>query len=252
MKLHFLGTGAADFLPSLADVDRFRLNPDIRRSTVTLVDEEVLLDCGPHLLDELQIHQVDKSKIQHILLSHKHSDHFNPENIRALAAEVGELHLWYNEISSMDEIPNVILHPMEVGKAYTVGQMEVTALDANHIRGAVHYSIVTGGKKLFYGCDGAWLLHDTYYYMKDQRYDAMIMDATVGDYDGDFRMGEHNSIPMIRMMHRSFETWNLTKPETKMILSHLARTLHVSHADTCRRVEKDGYLVAFDGMDLTV
>ena len=101
MKLKFLGTGAADFWPSLADVDRFRLDPDIRRSTVTLVDETVLLDCGPHLLDELQIHQVDKSKIQHILLSHKHSDHFNPENIRALAAEVGELHLWYNEISSM-------------------------------------------------------------------------------------------------------------------------------------------------------
>ena len=251
MELKFLGTGAADFWPSLADVDRFRVDKDIRRSTVTLVDGEMLIDCGPHLLDELVIHKVSVEEICHVLVTHPHSDHYNPENLRTLARGQ-KLHVWHSQDWDLPQMENVIDHPMEQGSTYAVGSFCVTALGANHCRGALHYSIEKDGKKLFYGCDGAWLLHDTYYYMRDQRYDAMILDATVGDYDGDFRMGEHNSIPMIRMMHRSFETWNVTKPETKMILSHLARTLHVSHADTCRRVEKDGYLVAFDGMELTV
>ena len=251
MELKFLGTGAADFWPSLQDVDRFRVDPDIRRSTMTLVDGALLLDCGPHLLDALEIHRVGVKAIRHVLVTHPHSDHFNVENLQLLAKQQ-ELHVWHSVQWQLPPIENVVDHPMEVGSTYQVGPFTVTALGANHCPGSLHYSIEKDGKKLFYGCDGAWLLHDTYYYMKDQQYDCMILDATVGDYDGDFRMGEHNSIPMIRSMCASFRTWKVVHDQTKIVLDHLARTLHVSHEDTCRRVEKDGYIVAFDGMVLEV
>lgn len=41
MKITFLGTGAADFMPSLADTDRFTVSRDIRRCT------EKISACGP-------------------------------------------------------------------------------------------------------------------------------------------------------------------------------------------------------------
>ena len=251
MKLLFLGTGAADFLPSLQDVNRDTLDKDIRRSTATLVDGEVLIDCGPHLMDELRLHQVTVRKIKHVLVTHPHSDHFNPEQLRRLALEQ-PVHVWHSGDWILPQMENVTDHPMEIGNTYPVGTCAVTALGANHCSGSLHYSVEKGGKKLFYGCDGAWLLHDTYYFMRDRQYDCMVLDATVGDYEGDYRMGEHNSIPMIRSMCASFRTWNVINGQTRIVLDHLARTLHISHADTCRRVEKDGFIVAFDGMALEV
>ena len=46
MKITFLGTGAADFLPSLADTDRFTVSRDIRRCTVTLLGEDIGMWAG--------------------------------------------------------------------------------------------------------------------------------------------------------------------------------------------------------------
>jgi hypothetical protein len=42
------------------------------------------------------------------------------------------------------------------------------------------------------------------------------------------------------------------KEETKIILSHLARTLHKSHSETEELVKNDGYIVAFDGMEMEI
>lgn len=251
MELLFLGTGAADFLPSLTDTDRFTVDKDIRRSTVTLLNREVLIDCGPHLMDELQIHHVDAKKIRHILITHPHSDHFNPDCLRTLAIH-HPIHVWHSQDWKLPQIEHVTEHPMQIGQRYRVGRFSVTPLAANHDAGALHFSICGDKKRVFYGCDGAWLLHDTYYYMRKKQYDCMILDATVGDYEGDYRMAEHNSIPMIRSMCKSLLRWEAMNADTKIVLDHLARTLHKSHADTCQRVAQDGYMVAFDGMVLEI
>ena len=107
MELKFLGTGAADFWPSLQDVDRFRVDPDIRRSTMTLVDGALLLDCGPHLLDALEIHRVGVKAIRHVLVTHPHSDHFNVENLQLLAKQQ-ELHVWHSVQWQLPPIENVV------------------------------------------------------------------------------------------------------------------------------------------------
>jgi hypothetical protein len=65
-------------------------------------------------------------------------------------------------------------------------------------------------------------------------------------------MGEHNAIPMIRMMEKSFHTFGIADENTKIVLDHLARTLHPAFDEICASVEKDGYLVAYDGMQLSV
>jgi len=136
---------------------------------------------------------------------------------------------------------------------YDCGDITVSAVMANHDAFPLHYMFKRGSKKFFYGCDGAWMLHDSYYYLKTAAFDAMILDATVGDYDGDYRMAEHNSIPMIRMMLKSFATFGITTPDTKIYLSHMSRTLHHdTHAERTARLAPEGMIPARDGMTIQI
>lgn len=251
MRITFLGTGAADFLPSLENEDRYTVAKDIRRCTATMLDKDTLIDCGPHLMDEIKIHNIEPKCIKNVLVTHNHSDHFSPDELQELQKRCGGiLHVWHNKADVMPRLVGVELHPMQLHQTYNVGDFLVTPLGANHDKGAVHFSIVKGDKKLFYGCDGAWFLTDTFLYMRDQKYNMMILDATVGDYVGDFRLAEHNSIPMLRLMIPSFKTWSVADEHTVIVLDHLARTLHKSYEETCELVKEDGFVVAYDGMIL--
>lgn len=128
----------------------------------------------------------------------------------------------------------------------------VSALPANHTRFPAHYLLEIAGKKLYYATDGAWIMYDTLYYLKDQNVDMIVFDATCGDYDGDFRIAEHNSIRMIRSMCRSLKKLNIYKKEAKLYLSHIAPSLHKSHEETVEKVKKSKLLVAYDGLEVDI
>jgi hypothetical protein len=89
-------------------------------------------------------------------------------------------------------------------------------------------------------------------YLVDKKIDVMIFDATVGDYEGDFRVAEHNSIPMIRLMLPSLMTRGIITKDTDIYLSHIAPRLHKPHEQTVRLLEKDGFFVAFDGAKISL
>ena len=253
MKIVFMGTGAADFSPLLTTQYKNQLDRNARRSSSILIDDHVLVDCGPHVADSFRIQEIAAAKVTDLLITHFHSDHYNPDVIAQIAAKKQEpLRIWHCEGAVHQEIANCEFHPMMIGQEYMIGSMKVKALAANHAQWPVHYDIEAGGKKLFYGCDGAWLRMETFYAMRQRAYDCMVLDATVGDYAGDFRLGEHNSIPMIRLMEASFRTENVIAENGKIVLSHIARTLHKPHEQTAALLEKEGYIVAFDGMKLNV
>ena len=96
------------------------------------------------------------------------------------------------------------------------------------------------------------MMTETFNYLTHKKLDVMVMDATVGDYEGDYRMAEHNSIPMIRLMIPSLKAKEVITDSTKIYLSHIAPRLHKSHAETVEIVKGDGLEVAFDGMSIEV
>ena len=254
MELLFLGTGAADFSPALSGPEGKSLdNKSLRRSTSTLLDGKLLFDAGPHTLTCFSLTGADPAAVTDVLFTHLHSDHYNVESLTAIAAAGKRvLHIWFREDGKIPQIPNTVLHPMRIGETYDVGGYAVTALEANHDFCPLHYSVEKGECRLFYGLDGAWLPYHTYYAMRDKRYDAMVLDCTVGDYEGDFRLCEHNSVPMLRMMLKSFATWGVSDEKTLVVADHIARTLHKSHEELAAILEKDGMLPAYDGMRLSV
>lgn len=252
MELLFLGTCACDYPPDLSSKFKGKFDFDARRSSCALLDGRYLIDCGEHALDSVAIAGVDVSKITDIFITHLHSDHFNAEHIETLAKRCAAgVRLWVQEAAVLPEIGGVEIKRMKYGETYGVnGALRVTGLNANHDRNAYpqHLYFETENERFLYALDGAWLLNETYYFLKNKRLTMLVLDATVGDYIGDYRIAEHNSIPMIRMMLPSLKKWGAITDVTKIYLSHLAPSLHKSHKETELIVQKDGLHVAYDGL----
>lgn len=251
MNLLFLGTGAADRMALEQEKDF--CDKDKRRCAAAIIDHKILLDCGPHILNALGVANINLSEITDICITHFHADHFDIDAVKAIAnASKQPINIWYRDDASLSQIDNCILRPMEPFKEYTVAGYKITGLHANHEAFPQHLSIEKDSKSLFYGMDGAWLLGDTIRYMQNRHYSAIVLDATVGDYSGDYRMGEHNSIPMIRLMTASMKTLNIIDNKTQVFLSHIAVCLHKTFEETEKLVKADAYIVAYDGLEISI
>ena len=256
MKLLFLGTCACDYSPRLKTDFVNSFDFDARRSSCALLDGRYMIDCGEHALESLEIAKVDYDGISDLFITHLHSDHYNVANVAKIAKGKKEkLRLWVRSDAVIPEIENVEVVYMQENEEYSVSQgVTIKGLKANHNQSVnpQHLLFKIQDKSLLYALDGAWFLNEAYYELKNANLDLVVFDATCGDYLGDYRMGEHNSIPMIRMMIPSFKVWGTINDNTKIYLSHIAPSLHKPHAEIVKSVLADGMEVAFDGLEVNV
>lgn len=256
MEVLFLGTCACDYSPKLKDEFLNSFDFDARRSSCLLLDGQYLIDCGEHGLDSLRIAGVKYDAISDLFISHLHTDHFNARHIAEIAkGKAKKLRVWVREDAKTPDIENVEFIKMSIGERYEVSSgFAVMGLRANHDEKAApqHLLFEKDGKKFLYACDGAWFLNETWYRMKGLELDLLVLDATCGDYAGDYRIGEHNTIPMIRLMQSSLQTWKTVNAHTKIYLSHIAPSLHKPHKETEKLIEADGLKLAYDGLRVKV
>jgi phosphoribosyl 1,2-cyclic phosphodiesterase len=222
MKITFLGTGAADWCRALhKNVDGYR------RNAAVLIDDCLLIDCGPDVPDALATFGKSADSIRYVINSHRHSDHYHESTLACL--------------------PNAKLCPTTVGSIVTVGKYTVEVLPANHATcpNTVHFLVSDGEKRLFYGLDGAWLLYDEVKAIQKQGVDLAIIEATVGDVCGDYRIFEHNNLTMVVELKNSLAPY-----VGRWFISHMAKTLHTSHAELEQNMKPHGIEVAFDGCEV--
>ena len=253
IEVLFLGTCAADFSPRLKTDKKDCFDKDIRRSSSMLLNGHILVDCGPHTLDSMRIAGVPLSAVTDIFLTHLHDDHFDPENVARVAAECGGLRLWVREDAVLTPPAGVTLMRMRPMQEYDAGEgIRVTGYEANHTEFPQHLLFERNGKTIYYALDGAWILYETFLKIRRKYIDLVVMDCTMGDYDGDLRVYAHNSIPMVRSLLRSFATVGITGEQSQIYMSHLAPSLHKSHEETVQICAQFGAKVAYDGLTLTV
>lgn len=252
----FLGTSAYDYSEKLKTEFKNSFDYDARRAAAGLLNGQYLVDCGLHCEESLRIAKADTSKISDIFITHLHEDHCCFEFMEKLASEkASPLNVWIRHDSEVPEILNVNWIRMEKGAEYTLPSgMTVTGLYANHdeISRPQHLLFEKDGKRFLYACDGAWFLYDTYYALQDAQLSLAVLDCTCGDYEGDYRMAEHNSIPMIRLMLPSLKNWGTISDETEIYISHLAPSLHKPHFETVEIMKDIGVKVAYDGLTVEI
>lgn len=257
MKIRFIGTCAYDYSPLLKTLYKEKLDKDARRSSSLLVNDHLLIDCGDHVPESLNIQGIAFENVDILLLTHLHGDHYRPEHVRKIADAANRKLQIYAHRSAINHLKtdlegaNVEIHALNYYKSRKLcGNLKITALRANHTACPSHYLIEDGKNCVYYGTDGAWIMYDTYYYLRQKKLDICIMDATVGDYEGDFRVAEHNSIPMIRLMLKSFYASKICNEQTRIILSHIAPSLHESHETEQLRLKEEKMELAYDGLEI--
>lgn len=253
----FLGTCAADFSAAKLETElKNKFDKNTRRASCAIFNRRYMLDCGPHAIDALTIAGIALNEITDLFMTHLHSDHFNAKNVQTIAnAKQEPLRIWVREDANLPALDNVEVYTMPDCTELAVnGELKVTGLRANHDQHSAPQFLLfdMDGEKILYATDGAWFINTSYYHLRNAKVKMLVLDCTTGDYEGDYRMGEHNSIPMIKVMLPSLKTWGVIDEGTKVYVSHLAQTLHAPHEETEKILAPYGIEVAYDGLRVQV
>jgi adenosylcobinamide kinase/adenosylcobinamide-phosphate guanylyltransferase len=198
MDVLLLGTGSADGWPSpfctCASCMWAREAGEIRGQTAALVDDTLLLDCGPEAPRAAVRLGRDFTAVRHMLLTHAHADHVGPS--------VLEWRRWARHTEPLDIVgpPAVIRlcrewtdrgdhtlrwHEVHAGDRLTVGSYDVRVLEANHdlaFGPPVLYDVTDGdGRRLLWGQDTGPLTGNAIEAMRDAAYDVVFLEETAGD-----------------------------------------------------------------------
>ncbi len=224
MKILFLGTGAADWPQK-----REEGMAEFRRLSSAIIDRSLLIDPGPQVIDALEEQGIALGDVKYIINTHPHGDHYN-ENTRKTLEENG-----------------AVFVDMCDGDEKQLGKYTVYAYGGNHstVNKVVHFIVTDGNSALFYGLDGAWLMYNEVAGIMAHKPSLAVLDATIGDIDGDYRIFEHNNLNMVLEMKKTLKPY-----VGKFCISHMARTLHTDHKTLSDRMAKEDVITACDGLEL--
>lgn len=198
MEIVLLGTGAADGWPSpFCRCESCRdaaARNQIRGQTAALVDDVLMLDCGPEAPRAAVRLGRTLADVRHILLTHAHPDHLDPQvllfrswidtghdlEVIGPADAIDACRRW---VGPQDQVR---FTPVRVGDRISAGSYEVTVLPARHRvfhdGDSVLYDITApDGARVLWACDtGPW--PDSWFEaVRDAAYDAVFLEETFGD-----------------------------------------------------------------------
>ncbi|HLS77588.1 MAG TPA: bifunctional adenosylcobinamide kinase/adenosylcobinamide-phosphate guanylyltransferase [Nocardia sp.] len=236
MEIVLLGTGAADGWPSpFCRCESCRdaaARGQIRGQTAALVDDVLLLDCGPEAPRAAVRLGRTLADVRHILLTHAHPDHLGPQALlfRSWVEAGHELEV----IGPADALDScrpwvgpddpVRFVPVRAGDRLTAGRYEITVLPARHRvfrdGDTVLYDL-TGpdGARVLWACDtGPWP-RPWFEAVRAAAYDAVFLEQTFGDRSD--LSDQHLGFPEFADLVSGLRTAAAVTDETDVVAVHL-------------------------------
>ena len=205
MKVQLLGTGSADGWPNpfceCESCQTQRASGKARASSAALIDDSVLIDWGPNLGHNANLHGVSMRNVQHIFFTHGHPDHLAPDFLlwRSWISDLSTLHIWGPPMAIarfehwvIDDAPvsfHVVAPGDECIARTTAGNVVVQVLEAAHGHGngdvfadeAVLYDITSvDGDRLLYASDTGPLKPYTVSDVADRDFNVVLIEETFG------------------------------------------------------------------------
>jgi adenosylcobinamide kinase/adenosylcobinamide-phosphate guanylyltransferase len=256
MDILFLGTGAADWA---AEPPRPDYAPgEWRGFASALINDTILIDCGPTVPAALDRFDVDPAAIEHLLVTHGHGDHYHLDSIAAIA-QASPLHVHADPtlLPELADVPGVTPHALALWEPLSLGSLTVTPVLGNHPlqrpdEQAYHFILADDATTLLYATDGSWLPNQTWQTLRRLHLDGIVWEATCGDTDGDWRIYEHSSIAMVELQRETLVRQGVLPVEAPIWLTHLARTLCSPHDQLAKAIAPKGLALAYDGLRASV
>lgn len=243
MKLKFLGTGAADWTARDAG------SAEYRRNASALINESILIDGTVSIRDSL----AEIAGCEAMLYTHSHSDHFDLAFQKLLAPK--------RAFAERSWAEDACAEPVSPLAPFSCAGHTILPVPANHSTDRkdetpLHFILSDGEKKLLYATDGGWLTNLEYHaILENGPMDAIVFDGTVGDdFPNDWRVFEHNTLPMVRAMRLALLKMGALKADAPVFVTHLAKTLHPSQKEIEAREQALGGVltIAYDGMQAEI
>lgn len=268
MKLRFLGTGAADGIPSLysgsrvSEYARKHGGKDVRTRCGAVIDGVLKIDFPPDTLTQVTRDRLDPRDWTAIVFTHSHDDHFAPAELQYGVYPFNEMdHLAYT-IYGNAEIERRIREmypawPIEIVETHSFQTFEhdgyrITPIHANHKldEDAHNLLIERDGATILYGTDtGVWF-EDTWQFLKGVRLDLLVIECTEGlfgtDYDGHLSASE-----CIEVVDRLREMGTVAEG-TPIYTTHHSHNGGVTHAELEEALAPHGIVPAYDGLEIEV
>ena len=275
MRVLFLGTGSAEGLPALfcacgvCREARRRGGPDRRTRASVLIDDTIKIDLPPDTLAHVQRYDLDLSRLQHLLFTHSHDDHFAVRELQYLSPNFapergnggGPLNIWGThdlikrmlpELEHFFEAAPLRFCPVQPFSPVCVGHVRVTPITARHKPDelCLNYLIDPGEDRapLLYASDTGWYDETTWEFLEGRPIGAVIVECGRGIAQNGYE-GHLNAEQVRRFKQRLVRTGGLA-PDAPFYVTHIAHTGLLLHDELTQWFAPDGISVAYDGLEL--
>lgn len=273
MKLTYLGTGAAEGVPSLfcqcknCKESRALGGKNIRSRSQALINDELLIDFPADTYWHFINYNFDCENICGCIITHSHPDHLYPAEVEIAKPSLSHEHRvieFYADQSGYDmlmaQVPqtkgNAAAHLIEVGKRFEiVGKHKYTIVPmrANHDAKStpVIYSIECEGKKMLYAHDSGYFLDETWDLLaKEGRFDLVSIDCTHCTLPTIDKSARHMSFNVnLEAIERLKKQGNVDD-KTVLIVNHFSHNGGATYDAMSKASKEHGIITSYDGMTI--
>lgn len=274
MKIHFYGTGASEGFPALfcecesCKKARISGGKNIRTRTSLQIDDSVLVDFSPDTFAHTVYGGLNLTEINNLLITHSHQDHFYPLDIANILTPMAKTHegrvLQIYGNSRVGEVLNstfkrcheserkINFNEVQSYQRIQMDGYEVIPLRADHMPNeeCLIYSISKSEKTVLCGFDTAMLTEEVWEAISSSYFDCVILDCTSINKDS-FFAGHMGFGENVKIRKRMLEQ-KIAGEETVFVATHFAHSFAPFHDRLINLFKPDGFIPAYDGMEITI
>ena len=282
MKLHFLGTGAAEGVPAVfckcptCEEIRRRGKKEFHSRSQLLIDENVCVDFPPDAYAHSLRFGVDLTAIEHLLVTHSHMDHFYAHDFvlrgyKYTRTPLKALHIYGNEEVKKvyeectrrelrdDVAQTIFVHTIQPFEPFFFDGYKATALLAQHsVKETAYVYLIEKGNILYLHLTDTgrlplptleWL--QAYCQKENKCVNAVTFDCTFLFSTGG-EVSRHMGLEDNRIMQEELHKRNITNEHSRYVITHYSHN-NAPLSETLSRAQTQyGYLSAYDGMTLEI
>lgn len=246
MRVRLLGTGSADGWPNaFCDCAACRSASTLRSPTSALVDDTLLLDCGPETPRAALRHAGGLGAVTHLLITRDHPGRSNPLALLARTRSarrepltvVGPPAVVASWSEGVEPASPVSFTAVAAGDSLVAGNYLVRVLAAADDEAVLYDVTGPAGTRLLYATDTGPLPGRTRVATAGAAYDLVLAEAAFGDRDD------------LAAELRHLRVNGAVTDDTAVIAVHLS---HHSPPDLERRLARWGARVVDDGTELVL
>lgn len=233
MEILLLGTGSADGWPNpFCRCASCRSATQVRGQTAALVDDVLLLDCGPEAPRSAMRHGRSLASVRHILFTHGHWDHVGPMALLMrhwtgtnapleVVGPASALEQCRDWVGPDDPVRFVEVAP---GDDVDLGDYRVRVLAAAHgtdLGGdAVLYDLESVGGRIFWSSDTGPLPVETQAAITGAAFDAVFLEETFGNHTA--HGTQHLDLPAFAVTLAALRSSGAVVDTTDVVAVHLS------------------------------